>query len=283
MFLLANIQIDAEKARRRSRNSHVRQKSDELMEDLELQLGSSTVGYMHIRVSYSHSAFPEYSSVEAATAGVSSLRSRLETTATATLKRHNAVSPWSPRPETSQDHLLQLVERHWGEDKAMSVKEQIMGRQQSPRKPQKTCPKYTTGGDGIVGQRATPRPATPEVPLRRASLESDVAPKASTFGKALGKKAQRLLSPASSTPQSRRSRNDSNEPGPQEPGEKRNLWGENGSVDNADGSLRGRPLRGLTPVATNWAAAAATEGMEEDAVRIKSKKDTGLWSWGLWF
>ncbi|POR37641.1 Uncharacterized protein TPAR_02161 [Tolypocladium paradoxum] len=290
VFLLAHIRIDPERARRRSGHGHVRQKSDELMEDLELQLGSSMVGYMHIRVSYSHSAFPEYSSAEAATAGLAGLRSRLETTATATLKQHNALSLWSPRPETSQNQLLQLIERHWGADKAMSVKEQIMGRQQSPRRLQTTRPKYILGRGGITEKQATPRSVTPQGHLRQASLQKDVAPKASTFGKALGKKAQSLLSPGrSSTPRPRRSRHNSNESASHTPGpwEERNSWHETSGVDSVDGSLRGRRLRGPLPAATDWAAAAATEGtskaVEDDGVRIKGKKDTGLWNWSLWF
>ncbi|KND92999.1 hypothetical protein TOPH_02247 [Tolypocladium ophioglossoides CBS 100239] len=287
VFLLANIQIDPEKTKRRSGNGHVRQKSDELMEDLELQLGSSMVGYMHIRVSYSHSAFPEYSSAEAATAGVSSLRSRLETTATANLKRHNALSLWSPRPETSQNHLLQLVERHWGADKATSVKEQIMGRQQPPKKLQKTCPRYILGRGDITEKQTTPRSATPQAPLRQASWQNDVAPKASTFGKALGKKAQSLFSPGqSSTPQLRRSRNNSNDSGPLGPWERHNLWPENGSDNSVDGPLRDRPPRGLTPAETKWSAAAAegtAEARQDETVRVKTKNDTGLWNWGLWF
>ncbi|PNY29381.1 Uncharacterized protein TCAP_00706 [Tolypocladium capitatum] len=289
VFLLAKIQMDPEKARRRSGNGHVRQKSDELMEDLELQLGSSVVGYMHIRVSYSHSAFPEYSSAEADTVGVSSLRSRLETTATATLKPHNALSLWSPRPETSQSHLLQLIERHWGADQAMSVKDQIIGLQQPPKKLEMTCPKYIPGIGSITEKQTTPRPVTPQVhvPVRQASLQNDVAPKASTLGKALGKKTQSLFSPGqSSTPRSRRSRNDSSGSGPQGPWEEHNLWPETGSVGSVVGSLRDRPLRGLTPARTEWSAAATegtTEARQDDAVRVTAKKDTGLWNWGIWF
>jgi len=112
VFLLAHIRIDSENIRRRGRNGHARQKSDELIEDLELQLGSFVVGYMQVRVSYSHSAFPEYKTMQPGAVGVSSLRSRLETTATATLKRRKNLSLWSARPRSCGGSLLDMIRLH---------------------------------------------------------------------------------------------------------------------------------------------------------------------------
>ncbi|PFH60948.1 hypothetical protein XA68_18523 [Ophiocordyceps unilateralis] len=109
VLLVVHVQTKARKAKRRN---HVREKSDELMEDLELQLGSgSGSGFMNVRVSYSHSAFPEHKANVAG--GVLGLRSRMETTAGATLSRRQGGS--SPR-------VLPLVHRHWGADRAVSIR-----------------------------------------------------------------------------------------------------------------------------------------------------------------
>lgn len=81
------------------------------MEDLELELGDTRVEYMQIRVTYSHSAFPDHCPL-GTSSGVSNIRTRMETTAMATLKLYNELSPWSPRPAPAPHPLLELIERH---------------------------------------------------------------------------------------------------------------------------------------------------------------------------
>lgn len=110
-----------------------RQKSDELMADLEAQLGDSQVAYMNLCVSYRHSAFPEYSGPEVL-AGISYLQSQMRTTATASLKRNNALSRWSPRPASNLDCLHEVVRRHWGVDRATKIMRQVALTQPSSKK-----------------------------------------------------------------------------------------------------------------------------------------------------
>ncbi|KAM4056842.1 hypothetical protein HRG_003705 [Hirsutella rhossiliensis] len=297
VILLVHVQIDSEKGKQRSGTGHVRQKSDELIEDLELELGSSAVGFMHIRVSYSHSAFPEQVGAEPDAGGVSGLRSRMETTATASLvKQHNAFSMWSPRPEPLQSHILPLVQRHWGLEKAMSMKRLIMGQeQQQSRRLQRTCQGKTEKADALGSDSATARAPTTRAPARRASLHADRTSKASTLGPAVGKRAQRLLSPVPpSAPSSLRSSTSSEDArcygGPLDP---RNSGANTKGIVGPAGSLQRRvqdrvgTRRGSAAPTKAWAASDPEEGREaqqdKETLHGKPMKDTGFWNWGLWF
>jgi hypothetical protein len=114
--------------------SHLRQRSDELIEDLELQLGTSQFPYMDIRVLYSHSAFPAQDCLEAV-AGVVSVHSRMTTTAVASLKRQNDRSPWSPRLDSTPNILFPLIEAHWGVEKAQEAMRQMLAQRSTTRRP----------------------------------------------------------------------------------------------------------------------------------------------------
>ncbi|KAH7328197.1 hypothetical protein B0I35DRAFT_472940 [Stachybotrys elegans] len=105
ILLLVHAMLDSREVARR------RQHSEELIEDLELQLGESRVEYMDIYITYSHSAFPEHKTPEVNN-GICSLQSRMETTATASLKICDTFSPWSPQPASASNPLWQLLERH---------------------------------------------------------------------------------------------------------------------------------------------------------------------------
>ncbi|KAK3307037.1 uncharacterized protein B0T15DRAFT_162491 [Chaetomium strumarium] len=89
-----------------------RRKPDELIEDLERHLGGTTTEYLHVHVSYRHSSFPERHTQPMGTRhtpesdGVDFLRTMIQTTATATIKRHNSESPWSPQPQTPRPNPL---------------------------------------------------------------------------------------------------------------------------------------------------------------------------------
>ncbi|RCI09566.1 hypothetical protein L249_4049 [Ophiocordyceps polyrhachis-furcata BCC 54312] len=125
LLLVVHVQRKTQGRRRRQQQQqqHARQNSDDLMEDLELQLGTSV--FMNVRVRYSHSAFPEHHNKAE---GVLGMRSRMETTAAASLSR-----PCQEATSTGHDnnhhhhhhHLLSLVQRHWGADKTVSVKSLI--------------------------------------------------------------------------------------------------------------------------------------------------------------
>ena len=132
---------------------------------------------MEIRVSYSHSAFPDDCRSETMT-GVSSIRSRMETVATATLKRHSTASPWSPRPTPAPNPLFQLIERHWGVDKAREAMQLILAQRSTPRKAAlaglaayKKDSLQSLSTSAGTSQSLSSRIGQPSVPVRQASLQ----------------------------------------------------------------------------------------------------------------
>ncbi|KJZ79900.1 hypothetical protein HIM_00614 [Hirsutella minnesotensis 3608] len=292
VVLLLHIQLhNADKAKRRSGTGHIRQRSDELIEDLELELGNSEVGYMHVRVSYSHSAFPVETNAEADTTGVSHLRSRMETTATAILKRPGSFSAWSCTSQPLQDHLLPLLERHWGPDKAVSIRRMILGTE--------TTGTETTGptgqqvdlgeedAEGAHWERAATVWATTPTGKVPVSLRKKSTPKAFTFGVADGRRAQRtLLSDTPSNPPSLRSRRSSEDPQ---------------RATETPTCLRIAGTRAETMRASSWrvetsADALTPENMQASMMSGRSQgprqglstqdkpgKDIGFWNWGMWF
>ena len=127
---------------------------------------------MQVRVSYAHSAFPKYSPADAV-AGLSGMTSRMETTATAILKRYDTSSPWSFQPAPVPNSLSTLIERHWGADKASEAMYQILTQRYTPRKPTRDSPDLSPKVKGAPRQLPTPPDHThPVVPTRRASLQN---------------------------------------------------------------------------------------------------------------
>ncbi|CAH0048788.1 unnamed protein product [Clonostachys solani] len=107
ILLLAEIRIDADqKCLQRPVQGHVRQKSEELIEDLEIQLGSSQFNYMHVKVSYAHSVFPESDGSET---GISNMHSRLETVATASLKPGQEALGWQQSKRSNGENASYKV------------------------------------------------------------------------------------------------------------------------------------------------------------------------------
>lgn len=93
--------------------------SESLFQDLETQLGASPSEYLRLRVQYSHSAFVPSTAEDVA------LETRLESTATPTIRRKNTGSLWArgseygdteTEPET--DALVGIIARHWEVEKA---------------------------------------------------------------------------------------------------------------------------------------------------------------------
>lgn len=269
------------------------------MEELELHLGSSLAGQLQVRVSYSHSAFPEYTRRERVT-GVSGLRSRLETTATVSLRRHDALSPWSLGHEPSQDHLLQLIEGHWGMEKAEELRSSISPRRQlrAAAKLQKPLSRLLVANREEDGSQATSPPLRAHVPVpaRKASLQKEVNASASTFGKAVGKKAQKLLTsrPGSAAQEARGGRQAGRAlvEAAEAWGTRRLRAGET-EIDDEAATAAGRcpfgaeALGHLTPAMTNRAPTRASEEQKKEGrgemMRTKGKNETGLWNWGSWF
>lgn len=105
--------------------------SEDLIDNLEEELGGASTDVARVRISYSHSAFPEAGSPGPASK-VSNLRTRLETSAVATLKRHNSQSPWSLPSAIQPNPIFQLVLRHWGLDKATAAMQQMLTQKSIP-------------------------------------------------------------------------------------------------------------------------------------------------------
>lgn len=131
---------------------HSRCRSEELMEELELQLGDIQTRLMSIKISYLHSAFPKIDDAHLAEDGLCHLESRLETTATAALVRNSSDSVWSSRTRASQNSLFPLMVQHWGDEKAIDVQRRISDAQMVCRN-QGTRSQYST--DPIMANCST--------------------------------------------------------------------------------------------------------------------------------
>ncbi|KAK3294826.1 uncharacterized protein B0H64DRAFT_443860 [Chaetomium fimeti] len=131
LLFIAHIRLGPA-ARYRPR-THVRQKSDELIEDLEHELGGTVTEYLQVRVTYCHSGFPQRHKQITATVnttasdGIASIQTTIQTTATATIKRHNSTSPWSPPPCTPRPNpLFEVIASHWGAENAHAVMQRVI-------------------------------------------------------------------------------------------------------------------------------------------------------------
>jgi len=101
--------------------------SDEVMADLETQLGDSLYPYLTVRLAYKHSGFRNHKSSSLISAGMSSHTTRLQTEATAVINRHDPDSVWSPRASrtintpSEANRLVELVQTHYSPKKARDV------------------------------------------------------------------------------------------------------------------------------------------------------------------
>ncbi|RYP52401.1 hypothetical protein DL768_002432 [Monosporascus sp. mg162] len=154
-------------------NGKRKHEPDDLIADLEFQLGSVKTEYIQVRLSYCHSGFPMLEDVST-TSGISSRRSRLETTAVGVIKRHSATSIWSPRPTPASNALFPIIASHWGPGRAHDVMNKIMPRRPSPRRIPKSNSRSTTNVGGSENSSQTPvrtdKGVPVRVPQRKASL-----------------------------------------------------------------------------------------------------------------
>ncbi len=166
--------------------------SDELMEDLEYQLGSTLTEYLQVRVAYRHSGFPQHPTATLGR-GVAGVCTTMETCATAIIKRHNSSSPWSPRPAPQPNPLFEIIASHWGPAAANDVMQRILASRSNPRKPAHLYwkPKVrhnatsTDAGNAGSGETVKPAPPTrvaPPVPRRQASLQRPLAAETPSSG-----------------------------------------------------------------------------------------------------
>jgi len=105
--------------------------SDDLIAELETDLGDTITTYLTVRVTYKHSGFPNHKNPSINTEGISSHTTRLQTEATAVIRRHNSQSAWSPRTSQSLPNpleanpLIKLIETHFTTEKAREAIKRI--------------------------------------------------------------------------------------------------------------------------------------------------------------
>jgi len=147
-LIMAYVRVSPARSGQR-RSGHVRESSDDLIQDLEYHLGSTTTEYLEIRVTYRHSGFPHHSSspysdpttptsASRETDGITGIQTTMQTRAFAIIKRHNSSSFWSPRPAPQPNpHLFDIIACHWGTASAREILTRISARLSTPPRPQK--------------------------------------------------------------------------------------------------------------------------------------------------
>ncbi|KAI0387695.1 hypothetical protein F5Y04DRAFT_9911 [Hypomontagnella monticulosa] len=165
-LILARVGVGASKAQNSGAS---RRDADNLIADLEHQLGDFQTEYLQVKVNYYHSGFPEFGNT-LAEEGTSVNRTRLETSATGVIKRHNPASTWSPRPVPVSNPLFAIMASHWGPARA----NEVMYRNMSSRS---SCYKVINRAGTSQNSRNEDTIKTPErigiapsIPPRRASL-----------------------------------------------------------------------------------------------------------------
>lgn len=112
-LVLVNVELDLTNLSRLK--GHTRSQSDELLEDLENQLGSTECEYLKVNLFYRHSIFSSdlaLSSDQMPSSCITSTDTKLCTTFTAAITRYNAASPWSPPPAPTPNRLVGIIAAH---------------------------------------------------------------------------------------------------------------------------------------------------------------------------
>ncbi|RYP61211.1 hypothetical protein DL769_007805 [Monosporascus sp. CRB-8-3] len=171
LLILAYVEVDASKPPQAS--GERKHEPDDLIADLEFQLGSVRTEYIRVSLSYCHSGFPMLEDVSTMS-GISSRQSRLETTAVGVVKRHSTTSIWSPRPTPASNALFPIIASHWGPGRAHNVMKKIMPQRSSPRRIPKSNSRSMTSVRGSENSLQTPvrtdKGVPVRVPQRNASL-----------------------------------------------------------------------------------------------------------------
>lgn len=123
ILILAHIRLKSQPASIVSSISASRQQSDDLMDDLEFHLDSSVRDHLSISLTYAHTAFPQHSRLSASfdRTGITSVHTRMGTTATASLKRHAHRSSWSSHPVLTPNPLFNIITANWPPDRAANA------------------------------------------------------------------------------------------------------------------------------------------------------------------
>ncbi|KAK0627206.1 hypothetical protein B0T14DRAFT_131281 [Immersiella caudata] len=180
LLIMAHIQLSSPAVFGCRARGHVRQSSDDLIQDLEHALGTTTTEYLHIRITYRHSGFPYQAPVLSPTPGeqevsatsntdIMSIETKMETTARAAIKRYNSASPWSIRPaQLHNPPLFEIIAAHWGSASAREVMHRINSRAQPlpplPRNPPPSSNSLQSPTLTIV-ERISEETVRPPVPL----------------------------------------------------------------------------------------------------------------------
>lgn len=132
ILLLVHFQL-ARKKPNQARNTSFSTISDELIEDLEQHLGTSSLEYLHVQLRYSHPAFSPLDSADPSSSalpqgtGISSSQTRLETNVVAKIGRNNQASQWSPRqPSPAPNPLFRIAATHWDPQRAADAVHKIL-------------------------------------------------------------------------------------------------------------------------------------------------------------
>lgn len=164
MLILAKIRTDN---RRREPDSAIIQKSNELIADLESELGAAIVRYIQVCLRYNHSGFPTSHHAPPAE-GTADWQTRLETTVTGVIKRQVLYSPsLSTTFGKGESSLFNLVASYWGPLRASEIFPHRSPRPTSSLTVPNSCTPSSeqsmpVPGDSFALQRAMkPSPVTP--------------------------------------------------------------------------------------------------------------------------
>ncbi|KIH90104.1 hypothetical protein SPBR_00198 [Sporothrix brasiliensis 5110] len=148
--------------------------SDQLLEDLELHLGSTSQEYMQIQLTYSHSGFPKRDvgrDPMDRDGGCVEVRTTIETTVTALVMQQNSSSMWSPSAAPpGGSPLVDIVAKHWGPAAAKEMAKRIATSIETWRP---STPENGTQ-DGSLDE-VTPR-AVPRLSVSSANIPTDSDP-----------------------------------------------------------------------------------------------------------
>ncbi|KAI0132522.1 hypothetical protein BJ170DRAFT_251449 [Xylariales sp. AK1849] len=166
---LAHIRLDAWQPPQMS--IHKKTVPDDLIAELEYQLGYVRTEYLVVRLSYCHSGFPSFKDA-ATTNGVSACQTRIITTSIGTIDRHNPVSAWSPRPTPLpvSDTLFPTIASHWGPIRANEIMLRIVTARSSSRKVANIRRNVNGSGETIEPPERSGTAPPLRVPRRLASL-----------------------------------------------------------------------------------------------------------------
>ncbi|CAK7228124.1 hypothetical protein SCUCBS95973_006774 [Sporothrix curviconia] len=133
-LMVVHVHLDTTKTKNPAESQDYRplshnSKSGQLLEDLELQLGSTSREYMQVQLTYAHSGFPKRDASRDPAdrdGGCVEIRTTIETTATALVMQQNSISMWSPPPAPAAGSpLVDIVAKHWGPAAAKEMAKRI--------------------------------------------------------------------------------------------------------------------------------------------------------------